>query len=316
MISVGLVGAGAIAERHAAALRDVGARVAAVADPEAARAAALAGGSAAVFSTADELFAHPGLDAAVIASPNDLHATQTIAALRAGLHVLTEIPVGVCLAEANAVAVAATQAGRYAAVAHTLRFCRPYLALKARIDAGELDARHLIARTLIHRQHNTGMDGRIRAWTDDVRWHHGAHTVDAALWLLSAETATAHGLLGAPWPTSGRPMDAGLVLETPDGVLVTIALSYHSRLSSRELIAIGENDTLRIDGGVLASTDHVVVDAGGEALMEQQALVRQDEDFVRALADGRRPACVIDDVLPAMRVLDAFGSQDRAGATR
>ncbi|NED97861.1 Gfo/Idh/MocA family oxidoreductase [Phytoactinopolyspora alkaliphila] len=302
-VQIGVVGAGAIAEQHVTALLGAGAELTAVADPDPVRAGGLIQ-EAATYRNADDLFAHPGLDAVVIASPNDMHAPQTIAALRAGLHVLCEIPVGMSLKEAQAVAAASKIASRHVAVAHTLRFCQPYRAVRGLVDSGELTVRHVVARTLMHRQRNVGLEGRTRTWTDDVRWHHGAHTVDAALWLLAAEVAAVSGGAGPAWPGSGRTMDAGLVLTTPSGGIATIALSYHARLPARELTIIAEDTTLRIDGGQLLSPDGIVVDCGNTAKMERLGLIRQDEEFVAAVAGGRQPTCTVNDVLPTMRALE------------
>lgn len=295
---IGIVGPGAIAELHADALTRAGAVIAAVAGPDRDQATSLAKG-AAVYNTADELYAHPGLDAVVIASPHAFHAAQTQAALRAGLHVLCEIPVAVNLPDAEAVAKTASSTGKHVAVAHTLRFCEPYL--KARELAG--DARHIVARTLMLRQDDTGMRGRKRAWTDDVLWHHGAHTVDAALWLLDAKQAEVFGGKGPVWPQSGKPMDVGAVLRAPDGDLATIALSYHARTAARDLTIITETRTLHLSGGVLKDDKNRILADGGDR-MEADGLARQDRDFLDAITHGRRPGCTVDDVLPAMRILE------------
>jgi predicted dehydrogenase len=52
------------------------------------------------------------VDAVYVASPNSLHAEQTIAMLAAGKHVLTEKPLGANAREAEAMMAAATAAGR------------------------------------------------------------------------------------------------------------------------------------------------------------------------------------------------------------
>lgn len=332
-MNVGIVGPGGIAERHANALTEAGARIAAVAGPDRAQTTAFARavrdhaeraggrgegasgdggpsrggyGEAAVYTSADDLYAHPGLDAVVIASPHAFHAAQTIAALRAGLHVLCEIPVALTLRDAEQIAQVAAQTGRHAAAAHTLRFCEPYRKVRDLVEAGDLDVRHIVARTLMLRQDDTGMEGRRRDWTDDVLWHHGAHTVDAALWLLDATHADVVGALGPVWPGSGRSMDVGAVVRAPDGDLATIALSYHARLPARELTIIAEDRTLHLSGGVLRDGDRILTDCGDR--MEIDGMARQNRDFLTAVTQGGRPACTVDDVLPAMRILDRLAN--------
>src|SRR5262249_3803156 len=57
----------------------------------------------------------------VIASPSELHASQALAALRAGKDVIVEIPVGLNLAEAEEVARCARELGLRVFVCHTMR---------------------------------------------------------------------------------------------------------------------------------------------------------------------------------------------------
>ncbi len=51
------------------------------------------------FDTLDGMLADPHLDAVYIASPNGLHAAQTIAAARAGKHVLVDKPMALNVAD-------------------------------------------------------------------------------------------------------------------------------------------------------------------------------------------------------------------------
>src|SRR5438309_7406963 len=74
-----------------------------------------------VFTDLETALAAPQLDAVYVASPVLLHAAQTIAALRAGKHVLCEKPVGINYAEAQAMAAAARESGRLLGVAYFRR---------------------------------------------------------------------------------------------------------------------------------------------------------------------------------------------------
>ncbi|HYN56479.1 MAG TPA: Gfo/Idh/MocA family oxidoreductase [Motilibacterales bacterium] len=66
-----------------------------------------------------DLASDPDVDAVYIASPNSLHAEQSIAMLRSGKHVLTEKPLGANAAEIEAMAVAADDSGRVLMEAYT-----------------------------------------------------------------------------------------------------------------------------------------------------------------------------------------------------
>lgn len=66
-----------------------------------------------------DLASDPEVDAVYIASPNSLHAEQTIELLHAGKHVLTEKPLGASAAEVEAMAAAAQDSGRVLMEAYT-----------------------------------------------------------------------------------------------------------------------------------------------------------------------------------------------------
>jgi predicted dehydrogenase len=85
-----------------------------------------------------ELAADRSIDAAVIATPNALHAPQAIACLEAGKHVLVEKPMACTLAEALAMNEAADRSGAALMVAHCWRFHSDVRALRNRIARGEL----------------------------------------------------------------------------------------------------------------------------------------------------------------------------------
>ena len=64
-----------------------------------------------VYSSAEELFADASVGAVLIATPNDVHAPYAYAAAKAGKHIICEKPVAMSSAEAEAMYVAAEEAG-------------------------------------------------------------------------------------------------------------------------------------------------------------------------------------------------------------
>src|SRR6478752_5834763 len=63
------------------------------------------------YASLDEMLADPEIDAVYISTTNDLHASQTIAAARAGKHVLCEKPLAVTLPDALSMQEACAEAG-------------------------------------------------------------------------------------------------------------------------------------------------------------------------------------------------------------
>ena len=123
-LRIALVGCGRIADSHLDAIAaepDV-ARLVAVVDPDPVHVAQVAARrGAAPFVDLAAALARDDVDTVLLCTPNALHATQAIAALAAGKHVLVEKPMAENGDDARAMAAAAMRAGRILAVGHTFR---------------------------------------------------------------------------------------------------------------------------------------------------------------------------------------------------
>jgi scyllo-inositol 2-dehydrogenase (NADP+) len=98
-----------------------------------------AGGAAATVHTGWKAFlADPQVELVLLAAPPALHAELAIQALAAGKHVVVETPLGLNLAEADAVIAAARRAGRAVCVAHTRRWDDDFRTARAALAGGEL----------------------------------------------------------------------------------------------------------------------------------------------------------------------------------
>jgi 2-hydroxy-4-carboxymuconate semialdehyde hemiacetal dehydrogenase len=263
--------------------------------------------------TAEEALA-ADVDAVVVASPNALHCDQTIAALRAGRDVLCEIPVALSLADADRVAVVERESGRHVMACHTQRYWPPYAELRRRVDAGELDLLHVLLRSCLLRRDNTGWTGGLRSWTDSVVWHHGAHLVDSALWLLGGEATDVSARAGRPHSDSGAPMDVAIAFRAAGGALASLVLSYNSALRVGDGVFIGVEETYRTDGSSLVGSRGIELDLGSAEASQAAAMLAQDGAFVDA-ALGRRPwEAGLADVRPAYAVLQQV--HDSVGGER
>lgn len=140
-VRVGMVGAGRIARVHADAYAKIArGAIVAVTDPiETAAASLSADYGYRVIPTFADMLADPEIDAVLLATPNSMHAEQTIAALTAGKHVFCQKPISLTLKEADAVVAAAKRApDQVLQFGFMLRFTPPLPALQRRISAGEL----------------------------------------------------------------------------------------------------------------------------------------------------------------------------------
>lgn len=90
------------------------------------------------FTNANELLAAPGIDAVYIATPVDCHCEQTIAAARAGKHVLVEKPMALDPDECERMIGACDQANVALGVAYYRRFYPVITRIKQLIESGQL----------------------------------------------------------------------------------------------------------------------------------------------------------------------------------
>jgi len=144
------------------------------------------------YTSLDALLADGEVDAISINTPNYLHASQTIAALNAGVHVIVEKPMAMNAAEAQAMVSAADQSGALLMVAHCFRFDPEVQWLKAQADSGKLGQ---IIRTKSYGVHaNWGPGG----WFTQAQYAGGGAIADMGIHALD----TVRFLLGDPQPTS------------------------------------------------------------------------------------------------------------------
>lgn len=141
MLKVGIIGAGNISGIHASAYETLSerAQVVAVADIRKEKAEALAErlGADKVFDNADKLL-QEDLDMVDICLPTFLHEEYVVKAARSGKHVLCEKPMALSVASADKMIEAAQAAGVKFMVAQCIRFWPEYVAVREKLNTGEL----------------------------------------------------------------------------------------------------------------------------------------------------------------------------------
>ncbi len=136
-IRFGIIGCGRIAQRHAEHINNNG-TLAAVCDIVAEKATSMADKYAAkaYISPSDMLDAENDMDVVAICSPNGLHASHTISALRAGKHVLCEKPMAINVYDCGEMIKEAEKANRRLFIVKQNRFNPPVAAVKNALDEG------------------------------------------------------------------------------------------------------------------------------------------------------------------------------------
>jgi predicted dehydrogenase len=140
-VRVGLAGLGRFGKLHASVLGNLpGVELAAVCDPRQDEVASIVTRlpEATGYTDYDGMIRETDLDAVFIVTPEPLHAEQALAALKRGMAVFVEKPLGMTAIEGERVAQAAAAAGLPLQVGFVLRFDTQHAMLKSEIAGGAL----------------------------------------------------------------------------------------------------------------------------------------------------------------------------------
>jgi UDP-N-acetylglucosamine 3-dehydrogenase len=137
---VGILGSGFMGGTHARAYAKIkGVEVVAVSSRRLNNAQKLADEVGGRATTDDMAIVNdPSIDAISNTLPTHLHAEYTVAALKAGKHVLLEKPFALTAAGCDAMIAAQKETGKILLVAHVLRFWAEYVSLVEYIQSGKL----------------------------------------------------------------------------------------------------------------------------------------------------------------------------------
>jgi len=252
---------------------------------------------------------NPDVDAVILCTPTQLHAAQAIAALEAGKHVLIEIPLADNWLDAAAVDEVAKSKNLVCMVGHTRRFNPSHQWIHQRILGGELSIQQMDVQTYFFRRTNTNALGNPRSWTDNLLWHHAAHTVDLFAYQCGEAIEVANVVAGPVHPTLGIPTDMSIQLKTTSAKICTLSLSFNNDGPLGTFFRyICDNGTYvaRYDDLVTGKDEHI--DVSGVAI-SLDGIELQDREFLRAIREGDEPNSSIASVLNCYRVLDQLQAQ-------
>src|SRR6185437_1285926 len=250
-----------------------------------------------------ECLARPGVQAAILATPTQLHAKQRIQCLRAGKHVQIEIPVSDTLEDAEALAKVQKETGLIAMGGHTRRFNPSHQWIHKRIAAGELKVLQMDVQTYFFRRTNMNALGKPRSWTDHLLWHHACHTVDLFAYQAGESVSVAFALQGPMHPELKIAMDMGILLKTRSGAVCTLSLSFNNDGP------LGTFFRYICDNGTYIARYDELVDGNNNDIdvskvdVSMNGIELQDREFIAAIREKREPNSSVQQVLPAMRTL-------------
>ena len=185
---------------HVAALQaHPRAQVVAVCDPNEplARATAARHGVPRTLSRLDDALGMEEVDAVVLATPDFDHAGQALAALDAGKHVMTEIPMATEIEDCHTLVAAVRRSGKHLEMAQQVRWAPFVLAAKALVDDGEFGDLFYGEGEYFHNVEGYlhGPDGE-RTWRAENPYAGilggGPHPYDTLRWLTGVEFTEVH----------------------------------------------------------------------------------------------------------------------------
>lgn len=309
---IAVAGAGAFGIKHLDALARIeDVRVTAVVSRRLDQAKEVADKYGAVLATNefDDVLMSPEVDAVILCTPTQLHASQALAVMNAGKHVQIEIPLADTLADAEAVARLAQSSGLVCMVGHTRRFNPSHQWIHNRIVKGELNISQMDVQTYFFRRTNQNALGQARSWVDNLLWHHAAHTIDLFAHQCREPIVKANVLAGPVHPELGIPMDMSIQLQTSTLKLCTLSLSFNNDGPLGTFFRyICDNGTYIARYDDLVTGRDEVVDVTNVAV-SMDGIELQDREFISAIREGRDVTSSVSDVLGCYKVLDQLQRQ-------
>ena len=249
------------------------------------------------------------LDAVILCTPTQMHASQSIACLQAGKHVQVEIPLCDELKSGQEVARLAKETGKVAMVGHTRRFNPSHQWVHNRIAAGEFNIQQMDVQTYFFRRTNTNALGQARSWTDHLLWHHAAHTVDLFAYQCNSPIVQANAIQGPIHPVLGIAMDMSIQLKAANGAICTLSLSFNNDGPLGTYFRyIGDSGTYIARYDDLFTGKEEKIDVSNVAV-SMNGIELQDREFFAAIREGREPNSSVHSVLPCYQVLHDLEQQ-------
>lgn len=260
-------------------------------------------------TTLEEALVRDDVDAVILATPTQVHASQAIQCMEAGKHVLVEIPMADNIEDSYKVVETQKSTGLVAMAGHTRRFNPSHQWIHNKIQAGELNIQQMDVQTYFFRRTNTNAKGEPRSWTDHLLWHHACHTVDLFQYQTGETASHVQGMQGPIHPELGIAMDMSIGMKVPSGAICTLSLSFNNegpfgtffRYICDEGTFIARYDDLFDGYDNQIDLSGVTVSNNGIELI--------DREFFDAIKTGKEPNSSVAQCLSAMETLHRIEEQ-------
>ena len=328
---VGIIGLGMIGTAHLSALSDCAtAEVVAAADVDPIRREHAQSEFVLPTCLSDyrQLLEMPELDFIIVGTPHNSHRTITVDSLNAGKHVIVDKPLASSVTDAQEMISAAERTGRHLFVAHNHRFLPSNRKIRSMIHSGAIGTPFLGMSCFIgdefERMNDPNSWKGSLACGGGVLLDNGVHMID----ILRSFFGSVEWVSAAAWqgvvkqPAKGE--DTGMVqLGFESGAVIELVSTFVARYNGFPVDYVGAG--IRYDfygdrGSLHFSSKQPVVfcDSEGHHVHEHKdagfnALLVEDEHFIKCINGEVEPIVTAKDGLEAIRVVEAAYKSAKTG---
>src|SRR5215204_4353818 len=290
--------------------------VVAIASRDAAQARAVADelGIPTAHGSYEALLADPNVDVVYIPLPNHLHAEWTIAAARAGKHVLCEKPLAMTAADAERMVEACRAAGVHLMEAFMYRLHPSWLAARELVESGRIGRLVAVQSWFSYFNDDPANIRNVLAFGGGALFDIGCYAVNLSRMLFGAEPGRVAAAVVRD-PTSGVDTTTSAILEFPTG-LAAFTVSTRSETDQRVDI-YGTDGRVSIGIPFNIPPDRptkVFVTAGGDPPVApnietlrfdpRDPYTAEAEAFEAIVLDGASPPFPARDAVANLRVIE------------
>ena len=292
-------------------------------DLDAARRVAGSIGIEKAYGSYEDLLADPDIDAIYNPLPNHLHVPLTLAAARAGKHVLCEKPMSLNAAEIDQ--LKEVEGKVHIMEAFMVRHSLQWNAARDKIRAGDLGGAPRMIQSFFSYNNQDPLNIRNKVeWGGGGLLDIGCYPIVAGRFFFEAEPERVIGLF-TRHPDFGTDVISGGLLDFGGGRQLTFSVSTELA-RAQQLVVWGADARLIVPvpynaqpdvPNVFAVNDGSELDGSSAELFAMDVsdqYTRMSEDFSRAILDEIPLPYGLDDARANMRIIDALFHSEKTGA--
>ena len=279
------------------------------------------------FNSVEQLVRCPDVDAVFIVSANARHCPETVAAARAGKHVIVEKPMALNVTEAKKMIDVCRKNGVKLMVGHMIRFSPLALRIKEIIRSGSIGDVTFVKTEFIYdgsKSQRRWLYNRLLAGGGPL-FDIGVHCLDTLRFVLEDEVVSVKSHL-YPTPTNVRTEStANVALKFSRGVLASIYCSYDTSIRRSTIEVIGTNGSLSATQFTLGERSIPLIQTSGkdgldgeirtELINVPNLYVEEINHFSSSILNKTRPLIPGEVGLENQKILDAALKGDSTSRT-